>query len=547
MNICPNCQKPVSEQFKHCPYCGSPLKQPPAPKSKKHIPKPLIAVWLVLLAVTLVTIGILMAFTVFSDHFNTFDFNNRQYTEKVNAILGETWVVDNKWVVNEDKNEYVYTDDNYEIKLQENSENKKVSQIEVSPPDNEYGVKMAAVSLMVIDPRMTQDKALDMIAKAKKDKSAEAKDQFRVTVTNEIIQIVPLKTDEETTSPPTEVKKEYTAMDLIKMDLSEIIKLMGDDYKLERKTLSVGFGSDGNTLMVFNESTLPGLAVCPSYSSGIYEDVENNNNVREKIRQGSYDYQGIAVYDKGKLNDKISADMTYNELAKEIGEFNTEGVAQETLAYTTKTDGYRVSYYFSTYDYSELGSRIDNGTVSSSDMKDINPKLKSIAVFKEESSNTTTTAPDQNVDWKKMYIECINENHAKNDTASYSLVYINNDSIPELNILNTKGSWVDYSFYLYWIHNGKLCKEEGVDLYAYNEKSGEFICSHRYGFDSNKMNGDKIQTIHSASENMNYFIVDNEHVDETTYRAAITEINKYGNKKPEYKSKEEIINEINNH
>ena len=189
---------------------------------------------------------------------------------------------------------------------------------------------------------------------------------------------------------------EYTALNLIDKSLSEIVELMGNDYQLNKQQFSTAFGSDP-VLMIYNEATMPGLAVCPSYSSGIYQDIENGVNAREKIQQGSYTYDGIAVYGSGKLNENISADMTYNDLATEIGDFDTQGVGQETLVYTTEMDGYKVSYYFSTYEYSGLSDRIKNGKITSADMKAVNPKINSIAIFKDKN-NTDNSSSNKSIE-----------------------------------------------------------------------------------------------------------------------------------------------------
>lgn len=188
----------------------------------------------------------------------------------------------------------------------------------------------------------------------------------------------------------------FTGINIIKKSLSEITELMGNDYQLNKQQFSTAFGSKP-VLMIYNEATMPGLAVCPSYSSGIYQDIENGVNVREKIQQGSYTYDGIAVYGSGKLNENISADMTYNDLATEIGDFDTQGVGQETLVYTTEMDGYKVSYYFSTYEYSGLSDRIKNGKITSADMKTVNPKINSIAIFKDKN-NTDNSSSNKSIE-----------------------------------------------------------------------------------------------------------------------------------------------------
>ena len=184
----------------------------------------------------------------------------------------------------------------------------------------------------------------------------------------------------------TESINQYTALGLIDKPLSEIAELMGNDYTLERKDFSPGFGTGDGSITIRKESLMRGLAFYPSYESGIYQDYDNGVNVRDKIRQGSYEYKGIAVYGNGKLNDRISANMTYLELAEEIGEFGTQGAAQ-ALVYSTEINGYTVSFYFSVNDM--LNNRVKNGKVSSADMRAVNPQISSIAVFRNNTAKDT--------------------------------------------------------------------------------------------------------------------------------------------------------------
>ena len=196
----------------------------------------------------------------------------------------------------------------------------------------------------------------------------------------------PLSTYQENSTEPSD---SYTAMDLIDKSLSEITGLMGDYTIEKKKDYSPGFGTGGGVIYLLNEETMPGIAVAPAYSSGIYADYKNGVDIREKIKNDSYYLDGIAVYGNGKLNENISADMTYKELAAEIGDFGTHGAAQ-ALCYSTEIDGYKIGFWFPAD--SGLVSRAKNGKVSSEDMKKYNPKLSSIAVFTNDSSQKATTA-----------------------------------------------------------------------------------------------------------------------------------------------------------
>lgn len=216
-----------------------------------------------------------------------------------------------------------------------------------------------------------------------------------------------------------------TAMDLIDKSLAEIVGLMGDDYNLERKDFSPAFGTGGGTLMIYNENTMHGLAVCPSYSSGIYKDIENGVNVREKIHEGAYYYDGIAIVGNGKLNDNISADMTYNELAAVIGDFEP-GPAAQSLRYVTEINGYSVSFWFA------ADLKLKNGKVPSADMKSANPKLESIAVHKEKNRSSNIGVSTMS-GWKKLYTDYIDTLQSRiNPYSKFSLIDLDGNGIPEL-------------------------------------------------------------------------------------------------------------------
>ena len=59
--------------------------------------------------------------------------------------------------------------------------------------------------------------------------------------------------------------KEYTAIDLVNKNLSEIVALMGADYQfgsinILEKLFTIADGSD-SALMVYNETTMLGIAI----------------------------------------------------------------------------------------------------------------------------------------------------------------------------------------------------------------------------------------------------------------------------------------------
>lgn len=300
-----------------------------------------------------------------------------------------------------------------------------------------------------------------------------------------------------------------TAMDLIDKSLAEIVELMGNDYQLNKQQFSTAFGSDP-VLMIYNETTMPGLAVCPSYSSGIYKDIENGVNAREKIQQGNYTYDGIAVYGSGKLSETISANMTYNQIAEQIGEFDCRGVAQETLVYSTEINDSRVSFFFTSYDNPDLSARIKNNIVSSADMKAVNPELKSIAIHKAKK-NSSETGFSTNTGWKKAYRDYISEHYSSSNR--FALVYVDNDDVPELKV--SQELYVYSGNEVKWIHVG--------NGFAYKERSGEYAVSSLHqgygGFTVYRLNNGDPTEIFGGKVNYNKdeYAINGESVDAATY------------------------------
>ena len=242
-----------------------------------------------------------------------------------------------------------------------------------------------------------------------------------------------------------EKDKTYTALELIDKNLSEISEIAGGKLKCEMKDFSVAFGTGGGTLMIYNDDTLPGIAFHPSYVSGIYKDFDENKNVVSNIKNGKYDYDGIAVYGSGKLNRNISADMTYNEVSDFVGYHDCSGVAQNTLMFTADVDGYQTAFYFSEYDNQKLNKLISNGIVSKEDMKSVNPKLSSIAVYRKNKNSDT---------WRTAYKEFLSEKTVTTNSYAFDLYDMNDDGIPEL--FFSEGYWHVSACRVYSFINGKI-------------------------------------------------------------------------------------------
>lgn len=153
---------------------------------------------------------------------------------------------------------------------------------------------------------------------------------------------------------------EYTAVDLASKNLDEIIKIMGGDYTSKHIQLSNAFSSSGAPY-IYNYDVLPGFAF------EIYND----------------DYSGISIMDGAKLTDRISSDMTYNQIADEIGDMDGMLVAQEgNIACSKTVDGYNVTFCFIENEYIRK-NKDDSGKLSSDVLRGGNPSLQSIGLRKD--------------------------------------------------------------------------------------------------------------------------------------------------------------------
>lgn len=154
--------------------------------------------------------------------------------------------------------------------------------------------------------------------------------------------------------------KQYTAMELAGMSLDEIKALMGGEYTSEQVQLSNAFSSDG-TSYVYNYDVLPGFA---------FETLED-------------DYRGISIMDGAKLDDRISSDMTYTQIADIIGEMEGRLVGQEgNIVCSQIMNGYQVIFCFIENDYIH-SNRESPGSISGRVLRNGNPALQSIGLLRD--------------------------------------------------------------------------------------------------------------------------------------------------------------------
>ncbi len=543
------------------------------PKSKKTLI--IIAVCLFAVAAALVTTLIIMVFNNKKPKALTFDFTCAQYSEKINSVLGDEVLNSSNWKISEAS--ALYEVESFSIDLGIDRDSKKVTQIDVGPADADEGTKIAGASLMVIDPDMSQRNAASKLPEFRQG------NRYIFIPTED-----PHKpTSPTTTSVPTEPSsiagstapqgKEYTAIELNQMKLDKIVELMGGDFTCRMDGLTPAFGTSG-VLWMYNDTALPGFAFYPDTTFEAKRD--KLDEAKQQLLNKKYkDYIGISLTGSAKLNDTITASMSYNELAAILGDFDVKGAGQETYTYATKIDGYQVYYVF--HNSPELEKYYKNDKITAADLKKVNPPLHSIGLqHSKPTQPTTTTVPKTTAataprtvpttvpkttapattapatttpeaNWKTLYKKAVNDFKTSIDSEpSYALVEINGDNIPELiidGVAHMDGK------HLYWISDGVLHTER-IGLawgeLKYSEHAGTFWnLSNAQGasYSLYSLGSSNLELLHTANYYMNdsRYEVDGQTVDEDKYNEMVEEITSQCSDEPTfYHSKEEILSAI---
>lgn len=451
MSYCKKCGAKLEDGTKFCTSCGTsfeaprqpqttpqaiPRQQPPAPPQqppftpqppqgmppqqeppKKNSRKPLLIVLFSLIGVAVVLgIVFLILFLGKSNaKAKTFDMTCSQYTAEMNRIMGENKLKEDKWKITEANAAYV--DEGYKIDLDLDKDSQKIKSIKVGSTDSEEAAKIAAVSIMTVEPDADQDSSLKELAELKEG-------------TEEIVK-------EETVVYIDETEKEY------------VIEPKPDDKTPQEKT-------DATT-------------------------------ASSQISQASQ---------------------------TETTQPQTQTTAAETTAPTETT-----------------------------------------APPKTEPSTTEETIAPQS-DWKKLYTDFINENKLGMQggdmvfQSTYALVEIDDDGIPEL-IIN---GWTNPAGkHLCWIVGDEVktvaVGAGGTDSLRYSKHGGTFwymymhmaTIYYEYSF-----KGGNADIVHSAFYNPgnNSYTVDDKEADQAAYDAMVAEIESSGSDAPNYKSKDEILSDI---
>ena len=554
---CKNCGTQLTKEIKFCPRCG-------APNEKKGMSKPLL---ITLICLTVVVVSLAVTFVTLmlrnkSGNPGTFDFTCSQYTEEMNRILGEEKLDQDKWVINDTSAEY--NDTGLEIDLDIEEKSKHVSKISVGPADSEDAVKIASVSIMVTEVKLTQKDVLNQLADLKEEKQDKIEnDNSTVTIDDDknryVIEPRPDKEEKRsapatqaqstTVQPTTEAPHEYTAAELIEKDLGEIVEIMGGDFEVTNSK-SVAFGGDGSPLWIYNDSTLPGFSFCPKiywdYSSD-FSDVKNE--IKTAIDNGERDYTGLIVTGSAKYNDTLSADTTYTQLAERFGDFDMMAIGAEGhYYYSDEIDGRNVRFCIIDSDQ-RIYEHSTNGKIYAAALRELDPTLSEIIV-PYTGSETPTESPTE-ADWKALYKKAIEDDPTANDKTTYALADIDGDGTPEL-IINP--DILMKSKTMYWVKDGEI-QQFGIgrgmtkDSFRYNPETGDCWYSvtstgmHYYAL---TFKNKEVTEGHTANQftTINEYRVDDKTVDKAAYEAMAQQITSTASELPTYKSRSQIISDI---
>ncbi len=198
---------------------------------------------------------------------------------------------------------------------------------------------------------------------------------------------------ENPTEVPTEAPqaKKYTAEELLTKTVPEILEIFNDDIIVEYNGTHSHFGSSTGSLCFYNFDILPGFVFCPK---GATEDIASHQGpitesdlsvIKHSIIVYHYeDLQFVAMMDDAKMNDEISAGMTYNEISAVTGNYATRPpagqglITQELTAFCDGAANASVTYETS----NEAMKHMSNDGYDQDYLKQENPKAMYIIAYR---------------------------------------------------------------------------------------------------------------------------------------------------------------------
>lgn len=160
------------------------------------------------------------------------------------------------------------------------------------------------------------------------------------------------------TANTSETTREYTAEELLAMSVPQILDLMDNTITVEFGGNRSTFGSSIGVVCFYNDEKLPGFVFSPK-NTIVNPSESELAIIKNDILDGEYtELQFVAMMDGAKLNDEISADMTYNQISAVTGDYSNlppagaanirqdlksfcKGAASAEVVYETNKDDYK--------------------------------------------------------------------------------------------------------------------------------------------------------------------------------------------------------------
>ena len=192
-------------------------------------------------------------------------------------------------------------------------------------------------------------------------------------------------TTEKPTEPPTEAPKPktYTTEELLVKSVPEILELLDYDITVESNDSHYGFGGSTGSICFYNFDKLPGFVFSPKDVIYKYDNTDLTE-VKQNIINGDYETLSfVAAIEGAKLSDKISSDMSYNEISGITGNYSTTPPAGQGLIMQSLSD-YCSNCKFASVTYETSREAMQHMSSSGYDeefLKQENPKAMYIVAY----------------------------------------------------------------------------------------------------------------------------------------------------------------------
>ena len=216
--------------------------------------------------------------------------------------------------------------------------------------------------------------------------------------------------------------------------------------------------------------------------------------------------------------------------------------------YSDEIDGRNVRFCIIDSDQ-RIYEHSTNGKIYAAALRELDPTLSEIIV-PYTGSETPTESPTE-ADWKALYKKAIEDDPTANDKTTYALADIDGDGTPEL-IINP--DILMKSKTMYWVKDGEI-QQFGIgrgmtkDSFRYNPETGDCWYSvtstgmHYYAL---TFKNKEVTEGHTANQftTINEYRVDDKTVDKAAYEAMAQQITSTASELPTYKSRSQIISDI---